>query len=345
MTIASEITRIQNNIAGAYTALSAKGATLPETQNSANLATTVASVPEGSGETVTATNSSSYDRVSGEKVWLNKSGDTYSIINYASADINSLIGTCKANIAIGASGSVETLDNGTIVPHLTRDFTLGAGIEESFVDDTSGTATIPLTLTDGSGNWRRNATIISPQLSVPSTEEKNFKLKARFKIINNDPNVTPDLSTLRFRLASTNFDGTTEWSDVKQPPYLIIESGYFRGFYPRYAGGVSGTRAVDYSTTGLIALDSWFEMSLETNTSPNATLTIKDALGNTYTATNTSSTDGCWFNDGTLQRAFMGFFTGMDNSTLSLVIDLTQCGLFSRDESITYWTPYKETEG
>ena len=299
----------------------------------------------GSGETVTATNSSSYDRVSGEKVWLNKSGDNYSIINYASSDINSLIGTCKQNIVIGASGSVETLDDGVLVSHLTRDFTLGAGMEENFIDDASGTATIPLTLTDGSGNWRRNATIISPQLSVPSTQEKNFKLKARFKIINNDPNVTPDLSTLAFRLASTNFDGTTVWSDVKQPPFLIIESGYFRGTYPRYAGGVSGIRYVDYSSSGIIALDSWFEMSIETNTSPNATLTIKDALGNVYTQTNTSSSDGCWFNDGTLQRAFVGFFTGMDNSTLSVVFDLTQCGLFSRDESVTYWTPYTETEG
>ena len=46
MTIASEITRINNNIAATYTALSAKGATLPVTQNSANLATTAESVPQ-----------------------------------------------------------------------------------------------------------------------------------------------------------------------------------------------------------------------------------------------------------------------------------------------------------
>lgn len=45
MTIASEITRIKSNIASAYTALSDKGATMPATQNSANLATTVASIP------------------------------------------------------------------------------------------------------------------------------------------------------------------------------------------------------------------------------------------------------------------------------------------------------------
>ena len=45
MTIASEITRINNNIAAAYTAASGKGATMPATQNSANLATTIGSLP------------------------------------------------------------------------------------------------------------------------------------------------------------------------------------------------------------------------------------------------------------------------------------------------------------
>lgn len=51
MSISSEITRIKNNIASAYTALSDKGATLPVIQNSDNLATTVNSI--SSDETIT----------------------------------------------------------------------------------------------------------------------------------------------------------------------------------------------------------------------------------------------------------------------------------------------------
>lgn len=47
MTIESEITRIQNNIAAAYTAASGKGATLPATENSDNLATCIGSIPSG----------------------------------------------------------------------------------------------------------------------------------------------------------------------------------------------------------------------------------------------------------------------------------------------------------
>lgn len=44
MTIASEITRINNNIAAAYSACSNKGASLPNTQNSANLADCINSI-------------------------------------------------------------------------------------------------------------------------------------------------------------------------------------------------------------------------------------------------------------------------------------------------------------
>lgn len=47
MSISSQITRINNNIAAAYTACDGKGASLPQAQNSANLAETINSIPEG----------------------------------------------------------------------------------------------------------------------------------------------------------------------------------------------------------------------------------------------------------------------------------------------------------
>ena len=52
MSIQSEIERISANIAGAYSALSAKGAALPSEQNSANLANTVGSIPTATAMTV-----------------------------------------------------------------------------------------------------------------------------------------------------------------------------------------------------------------------------------------------------------------------------------------------------
>ena len=45
MSIASEITRITNNVADAYTAAQAKGATMPAAENSDNLATTISTIP------------------------------------------------------------------------------------------------------------------------------------------------------------------------------------------------------------------------------------------------------------------------------------------------------------
>lgn len=52
MTIASEIQRIKNNIARAYSACQEKGAELPANQNSANLSSTIANITSGGvGET------------------------------------------------------------------------------------------------------------------------------------------------------------------------------------------------------------------------------------------------------------------------------------------------------
>ena len=70
MTIASEIQRIQTNIANAYDALEAKGATMPATENTDNLVTTIDTISGGGGETVTATNNTGSAISTGDKVWV-----------------------------------------------------------------------------------------------------------------------------------------------------------------------------------------------------------------------------------------------------------------------------------
>lgn len=61
MSIASEITRINTNIANSYTAISNKGGTLPATQNSNNLATAISSIPSGGGDAVIEKDVNFYD--------------------------------------------------------------------------------------------------------------------------------------------------------------------------------------------------------------------------------------------------------------------------------------------
>ena len=74
MTISSEITRIKNNIASAYTSAELKGATLPDVQNSANLSSCIDSITGGSGvgEVIYAINNTGGELKSGDKAWLNK---------------------------------------------------------------------------------------------------------------------------------------------------------------------------------------------------------------------------------------------------------------------------------
>ena len=46
MSIANEIARIKTNIENAYTVCNDEGATMPQTQNSVNLATTISSIKD-----------------------------------------------------------------------------------------------------------------------------------------------------------------------------------------------------------------------------------------------------------------------------------------------------------
>ncbi|MBR1534401.1 MAG: tyrosine-protein phosphatase, partial [Ruminococcus sp.] len=100
MSIASEISRINQNIAAAYTACQNKGATMPQTQNSANMAAAIASISTGvPGQDLT------WDqRQTDVKNYLNTV--TYSPSDYTTSSIASYVTTTGHHKPVGVSITV-----------------------------------------------------------------------------------------------------------------------------------------------------------------------------------------------------------------------------------------------
>ena len=93
MTISSEIDRIKTNITNAYTAAEAKGATMPEARNSANLASTISTVSTTHNEDMNITEngvymaSDTYTGLGTVDVEVLNPGDTIQAVNYTFKDI------------------------------------------------------------------------------------------------------------------------------------------------------------------------------------------------------------------------------------------------------------------
>ena len=110
MSIASEITRISTNVENAYTAANAKGATMPVSQNSDNLATTIASIPQGGSAVIDSL--SITPTTSAQTITAPTGLDGYNPITVSavtsSIDANIVAGNIKKDVSIlGVTGSYE----------------------------------------------------------------------------------------------------------------------------------------------------------------------------------------------------------------------------------------------
>lgn len=221
--------------------------------------------------------------------------------------------------------------------HLVRDFTLSSAISENNVDDDKCLLTLP---TNVSKSW-----IISNLLNVPTSTANNLKLKVKFKLIINSE--TPSASGISINLACCGNPNTSvnNYGNLAPDLGLYYTSSYggqnsFIGRFPRDTG-VDGGLELYKRNEGILDFNKWFTMSIETNSSnPRATLKIIDENGNTYTDTNNNAPSLKYARE----RVYLGFNTGYTSQDISIVYDLKECGLFSRDESIAYWTPYKIVE-
>jgi hypothetical protein len=232
MTIASEITRITGNIADSYTAASAKGATMPATQNSDNLATCIASIPSGGGyqeiPPYEINNLGSGNVVIQKRTNITLSGSEFSSVTKVSAD--ALTGTfafCSftANSTLNFS-SLQEIErsgmNGTfsyctgiVAASFPKLETIGEyGLSDAFVETSLTNVTFPSlnSIEDGGLNRAFAYCQYLISLSFPALTSQSFGYDNTFQFAD----MLIDCSNVTVHFPSNLQSVIGNWSDVTQ---------------------------------------------------------------------------------------------------------------------------------
>ena len=230
MSIASEITRIQGNISDAYTAANGKGATMPATQNSANLATTISSIQTGitpSGTKSITTNG------------------THDVAGYANADVQ-VPTTAPAHYVektVDANGVLK--NSGTSFVDLSGVTSVEEGVLAYQYENTSFPANTQIDLStivsltkdqSFSNTFKLTSGITSVDLSSLTTVSGNYALASAF-----------DNST---DLASVNLSSLTTVSGNYALQRMLIGCGNLTNIVMNSLTTVSGVSALANMFTG-----------------------------------------------------------------------------------------------
>ena len=120
MSIATAIQNAQQKVANAYTAVNAKGGTLPATQDLSNLPTAINSISGGGMDTVEAYNNTGSAISTGDKVWINQD-DAY-VYNFDVIGWSVIDNTTNVISDFGQVNFIQTKDKMTLG---TNDFEFG----------------------------------------------------------------------------------------------------------------------------------------------------------------------------------------------------------------------------
>lgn len=126
MSISSEIQRISGNVSDAYTAANAKGATMPVSQNSDNLASTIATIPTGTTPTGTKNITSN---------------GVYDVTDFANADVQVPTTAPAHYIELNVSSNIITGKSANNI-NLSNIDGISSGFDYLFYNDTTLT-TLP----------------------------------------------------------------------------------------------------------------------------------------------------------------------------------------------------------
>lgn len=300
--------------------------------------TNAASSVGGGSTTLTVVNNSSVERLKNEKVWIRQIIGGWEIIDWALADVNSLTAKCDEAIAVGGTGTVSLADDGQVMQHLVRNFTLGAGVQESEINDASKLFTYNAYAS--SGNVDKY--LVSGQLDLPDTQLNDLLLKVTFKFSPVDPNAGLTQSNITGLLLSTTYVNSTNFptgNDYNYYPHIRASGEGVNQLIGEFRASLS-TRKISLSYGSVVNFDKWITALLrfDNNASPNARFDMSDNIGNSdYGSINyiTSS-------QGNIQRAFIGTNPKLDYQ-ITTVIDLAKTGLYTADGSTALWEPYKQS--
>lgn len=302
--------------------------------------TNAASSVGGGSTTLTVVNNSSVERFENEKVWIRQIVGGWEIIDWASADVNSLTAKCNEVIAVGGTGTVSLANDGVIMTHLVRDFSLAIGVQSADVDDTLQQFTFGNYPGYGGATYNVYRYISSSSLNIATaTYRNNLKIKLSYKIVPISATSLADIVSSGLHLGQlTKVDGG--WQDgiqylpaFKQKATLVEEGTVYSGTSSDYLRINNGI---------IVDVNKWIDLDYTLSDNPVVNkLIISDRLGNSQ-----SAQDGIATALGTpLQRFNIGLSTrsGGSDPTFDIVVDLARTGLYTADGSTALWTPYKQS--
>lgn len=289
----------------------------------------------GGTTTLNVINNSSVERFENEKVWIRQIVGGWEIIDWASADINSLTGKCDSAIAVGGTGTVSLADDGVVMTHFSRNFTLGAGAQESEIDDVSQLFTYNAYASSDSVNKY----LVSGQLDLPVSQLGNLLLKVTFKFSPVDQNAGLTANNIEGNLLSTTYSNSTSFP--VDNPYANYPHIYAVGKGTnqlKAAYNYVSIKTINISYGSIINFDKFITAILrfDNNANPKARFEMNDSLGNSNSGTLNYIAES----EGNIQRAFIGTSSRLA-SNITTTIDLSKTGLYTADGNTALWTPYK----
>ena len=295
----------------------------------------------GGSTTLTVVNNSSVERFENEKVWIRQIIGGWEIIDWAVADVNSLTAKCNSNIAVGATGTVSLAEDGIIMTHLVRDFSLANGVQAADVDDTLQQFTFGNHPGYGGSTYYIYRYLSSSSLNITTADYRNnLKVKISYKVVPVSATSLSDIPSAGLTLGQLIKVDSSSWQAGIQnlPAFKQKASNVEEGTV--YSGTSSDYLIVN---NGIIAdVNKWIDLDYTLSANPVVNkLTVSDRLGNSQ-----SAQDGIATALGTpLQRFNIGINERNSSSepTFNIVVDLARTGIYTADGSTALWTPYKQS--